>query len=36
LEYIVPKKASIEMRAEIDTRIQQISININKSDGTNH
>jgi hypothetical protein len=36
LEYIVPKKASVEMRAEIDTRIQQISININKSDGTNH
>jgi hypothetical protein len=38
LEYIVPKKASIEMRAEIDTRIQQISININKSgsDGSYH
>ena len=31
LEYIVPKKSSVEMKAEIDQRIQQISININKS-----
>jgi len=31
LEFIVPKKASVEMRAEIDQRIHQISININKS-----
>lgn len=29
LEYIVPKKSSIDMRAEIDQRIQQVSININ-------
>ena len=31
LEFIVPKKASVEMKAEIDQRIQQISINIHKS-----
>ena len=31
LEYIVPKKSSIEMKAEIDQRIQQITVNINKS-----
>lgn len=31
LEYIVPKKASVEMKAEIDQRIHQISVNINKS-----
>ena len=37
LEYIVPKKSSIEMKAEIDQRIQQISVNINKSgSGDNH
>jgi len=35
LEYIVPKKSSIEMKAEIDQRIQQISVNINKS-GSEH
>jgi hypothetical protein len=35
LEYIVPKKASVEMKAEIDQRIQQISVNINKS-GSEH
>jgi hypothetical protein len=31
LEYIVPKKSSIEMKAEIDQRIQQISVNINRT-----
>ena len=31
LEYIVPKKSSIEMKAQIDQRIQQITVNINKS-----
>jgi hypothetical protein len=31
LEYIIPKKSSIEMKAEIDQRIQQISININRT-----
>ena len=38
LEFIVPKKSAVEMRAEIDQRIHQISVNINKSgsDGDNH
>jgi hypothetical protein len=36
LEYIVPKKASVEMRAEIDQRIHSISININKGNGTEY
>jgi hypothetical protein len=38
LEFIVPKKASVEMRAEIDQRIHQITVNINKSgsDGSDH
>lgn len=38
LEFIVPKKSSIDVRGEIDQRIHQISININKSgsDGDNH
>lgn len=31
LEFIVPKKASVEMRAEIDQRIHQITVHINKS-----
>ena len=31
LEFIVPKKSAVEMRAEIDQRIHSISININKS-----
>jgi hypothetical protein len=35
LEYIVPKKSSIEMKAEIDQRIQQISININRTGSKN-
>ena len=32
LEYIVPKKASMEISGEIDHRIQQVSININRAD----
>lgn len=32
LEYIVPKKAAIELTGEINQRIQQISVNI--QDGT--
>lgn len=32
LEYIVPKKASVELSGEIQQRIQQISVNI--QDGT--
>ncbi len=31
LEYILPKQKSVEMRAEIDQRIQQITVNINRS-----
>ena len=31
LEYIVPKQRAVEMRAELDQRIHQITININKS-----
>ena len=31
LEYIVPKKAQMELSGQIDQRIQQISINITKS-----
>lgn len=40
LEYSIPKLKSIDMNAtmEIDQRIQQITVNINKSgsDGSNH
>jgi hypothetical protein len=32
LEYIVPKKTSMEISGEIDHRIQQVSININRKD----
>jgi hypothetical protein len=35
LEYIVPKKSSVELKGEIDQRIHQISVNINKS-GSEH
>ena len=31
LEYIVPKQKAIEMRAEIDQRIHQIAVNVNRS-----
>ena len=31
LEYIVPKKTQMELSGQIDQRIQQISVNINKS-----
>jgi hypothetical protein len=31
LEYIVPKKAQMEISGQLDQRIQQISVNINKS-----
>jgi hypothetical protein len=31
LEYIVPKKAQMEISGHIDQRIHQISVNINKS-----
>jgi hypothetical protein len=32
LEYIVPKKAQMEISGEIDHRIQQVSININRKE----
>jgi hypothetical protein len=36
LEYIVPKKTQMELSGQIDQRIHQISININRKDiGTN-
>ena len=35
MEYTLPKLSRTEMRAEIDQRIQQINVNINKS-GSNH
>jgi hypothetical protein len=31
LEYIVPKKAQMEISGQLDQRIHQISVNINKS-----
>jgi len=31
LEYIVPKQKAVEIRGEIDQRIHQITVNINKS-----
>ena len=31
LEYIVPKKSSMEISGEIDHRIQKVSININRT-----
>lgn len=36
LEYIVPKKSALEIQGQIDHRIQQITININRNEvGTN-
>lgn len=35
LEFIVPKKSSVDVRAEIDQRIHQITVNVNKS-GSDH
>jgi len=32
LEYIVPKKAQMEISGQLDQRIQQVSININRKD----
>jgi hypothetical protein len=31
LEYIVPKKSAVEISGEIDHRIQQVSVNINRT-----
>lgn len=37
MEYSLPKLSRTEMKAEIDQRIQQISVNINRRDsGSNH
>lgn len=35
IEYIVPKKAQIEMKAEIEAKVQQISVNINRTGSRN-
>jgi hypothetical protein len=35
LEYIVPKKTAMEITGEIDHRIQQVSVNINRT-GSEH
>lgn len=36
IEYIVPKKSSIDISGEINHKVQQISVNINRKDiGTN-
>jgi hypothetical protein len=36
LEYIVPKKSALEIHGQIDHRIQQITVNINRNEiGTN-
>lgn len=32
IEFIVPKKSSIDLKAEVDARIQQITVNINTTD----
>ena len=36
LEFIVPKKASMEVKAQIDQRIQQITVNITDGDTSKH
>ena len=35
LEYILPKQSRVEVRGEIEAKIQSINININKNDGNN-
>ncbi len=34
LEYILPKQSRVELKGEIEQKIQSINININKNDGT--
>ena len=34
LEYIIPKQQRVEVKGEIEQKIQQITVNINKSDST--
>lgn len=31
LEYIIPKKAQVDMKAEIEQRVQQVSVNITQT-----
>ncbi len=33
LEYIIPKQQRVEVKGEIEQKIQQITVNINKGDG---
>ena len=35
LEYIIPKQQRVEVRGEIEQKIQQITVNINKSGSNN-
>lgn len=35
LEFHLPKQSRVEVRGEIEAKIQSINININKNDGTN-
>tara|TARA_A100001201_G_scaffold142790_1_gene142012 strand:- start:3572 stop:3868 length:297 start_codon:yes stop_codon:yes gene_type:complete len=35
LEYIIPKQQRVEVKGEIEQKIQQITVNINKNDGNN-
>ena len=34
LEFHLPKQSRVELKGEIEQKIQQVSININKNDGT--
>jgi len=35
LEFHLPKQSRVEMKGEIEQKIQQITVNINKADGNN-
>jgi hypothetical protein len=36
MEYSIPKLKSVEVKGELEHKIQQISVNINKGDGSQH
>lgn len=36
LEYIIPKQQRVEVKGEIEQKIQQITVNINKSSDSEH
>ena len=36
LEYIIPKQQRVEVKGEIEQKIQQITVNINKSGSNEH